>query len=152
MPRFETGNVVVAFTTAAKLDDGQDMASLGHSPAWRELQEHVIDCASRLEPRGMSMVAYAAARLVWGDRQLLSGLAASGTRRASDFGATDIAKGTWAFAKLRFVSEPPAKEFWSVVAREAERTISGARFVDISMMSWAFAMTGYGSPGFFSAV
>lgn len=152
LPRFETGNVVVAFTTAAKLDGGKDGASLEHSPWWPALQERVIECAASLEPRGMSMVAYAAARLMFGDPRLLSALASSGSRRASDFGATDVAKGTWAFAKLRYVVEPIAKDFWNVMAREADRTVRGARFVDVSMMAWAFAITGFGNTGIFAAV
>lgn len=152
LPRFEMGNVVVAFTTAAKLDEGKEMASLEHSPAWPLLQEKVIESAPQLEPRGMSMVAYAAARLMWGDERLLEGLATSGVRRVSDFGATDVAKATWAFAKLRFVEEPAAREFWRVALPEAERAIRGARFVDVSMIAWAFAITRLGNNGLFAAV
>lgn len=150
--RFDTGNVVIAFTCAAKLDDGHDMSTLEPSPAWSALQERLIFCAEGLEPRGMSMSAYAAAKLMWGDEPLLVGLAHAGSRRAAGFGATDIAKSCWAFAKLRFVAEPAAEAFWRVIAREAERTLRTARFVDISMISWAFGLTGYGDQAFFSEI
>ncbi|CAE8738489.1 unnamed protein product, partial [Polarella glacialis] len=36
--RFDVGNVVVAFTCAAKLDDGQNMATLDPHSAWKTLK------------------------------------------------------------------------------------------------------------------
>lgn len=150
--RFDPGNVVIAFTTAAKLDDGKDMATLEPFPAWSALQERLIDCAESLEPRGMSMTAYAAARLVWGDEELFTRLARAGTRRAADAGGTDVAKGTWAFAKLRFIDEPAADSFWTAMAREGERAVRNARFVDVSMIAWAFGLTGRGTHSLFEEV
>merc|ERR1712216_1056699 len=87
---------------------------------------------------------------MWGNKSLLAALAEAGARRSSDFGPTDIAKGCWAFSKLRFVSEPVAMDFWSAMSREAPRTVRSARFVDVSMMAWAFAMTGYVNNDFFA--
>eukprot|EP00927_Polykrikos_kofoidii_P059451 TRINITY_DN54600_c0_g1_i1.p1 TRINITY_DN54600_c0_g1~~TRINITY_DN54600_c0_g1_i1.p1 ORF type:complete len:536 (+),score=92.35 TRINITY_DN54600_c0_g1_i1:162-1610(+) len=150
--RFDTGNVVVAFTTAAKLDAGQDMHTLVPVKTWDSLRERLLECADVLEPRGMSMCAYAAAKLSCGDLPLLTSLARVGARRAMDFGPTDVAKGCWAFAKLRFVEEKDAAGFWINVTREAERTIRGARFVDVSMMAWACAMTDQGHDGMFSVI
>merc|ERR1719506_2429875 len=98
------------------------------------------------------MVAYAAARLMWGDERLLLALASSGARRASDFGPTDIAKGCWAFSKLRYVSDPMAVQFWQAMAQEAPRVVKSARFVDVSMMAWAFSITDYVNNDFFAEV
>mmetsp|Transcript_82918 Transcript_82918/g.243107 ORF Transcript_82918/g.243107 Transcript_82918/m.243107 type:complete len:442 (+) Transcript_82918:104-1429(+) len=152
LPRFDVGNVVIAFTTAAKLDDGHDMATLLPFPAWNALRDRLIDCAESLEPRGMSMSAYAAARFVWGDEELFARLARAGTRRAADAGPTDIAKGVWAFAKLRFVDEPFSVDFWTAMTREAARGVRNARFVDVSMIAWAFSMVGCGNRGLFEEV
>mmetsp|Transcript_65528 Transcript_65528/g.207083 ORF Transcript_65528/g.207083 Transcript_65528/m.207083 type:complete len:438 (-) Transcript_65528:86-1399(-) len=152
LARFDIGNIVIAVTCAAKLDDGKDMATLEPFPAWAALQERLVDCAESLEPRGMSMTAYAAARMVWGDEELFDRLARAGTRRAPDAGGTDIAKGTWAFAKLRFVEEPTAASFWTAMAREAERGVRNARFVDVSMIAWAFSTTERGTRSLFEEV
>ena len=40
-----------------------------------------------------------------------------------------------AFAKLRFVEEDAAARFWEATACVADKVISGARFVDISMIT-----------------
>lgn len=152
LARFDIGNVVVAFTCAAKLDDGKDMATLTPSPAWVALRGRLVACAEELEPRGMSMCAYAAAKMMCGDDPLLTGLARAGTRRVTAFGATDVAKSCWAFAKLRYVQEPLAESFWGAVAKEAERTLSGGRFVDVSMTAWAFAMADVRNPKLFAEV
>lgn len=143
--QFDTGNVVIALACAAKLDVGNEMGGFVHSAAWTTLQERLVDCVETLEPRGMSMSAYAAARLMWGEHRLLDGLARVGTRRALDFGSIDVAKGCWAFAKLRFVAEETAVNFWRAMAEQAPRVVNSGRFVDTSMMAWAFAMTGCGT-------
>ncbi|CAE7398313.1 unnamed protein product, partial [Symbiodinium sp. CCMP2456] len=62
LPRFDIGNLVVAFTSAAKFEEGCDM-----NPSWSGLLERLLDSAEFLEPRGLSMTAYAAAKLVFGD-------------------------------------------------------------------------------------
>lgn len=152
LARFDIGSVVVAFTCAAKLDDGNDMATLTPSPAWASLRGRLVACAEELEPRGMSMCAYAAAKMMCGDEPLLTGLARAGTRRTTAFGATDVAKSCWAFAKLRYVQEPLAESFWGAVAKEADRTLSGGRFVDVSMTAWAFATAGVRNPKLFAEV
>eukprot|EP00929_Paragymnodinium_shiwhaense_P028574 TRINITY_DN16540_c0_g1_i1.p1 TRINITY_DN16540_c0_g1~~TRINITY_DN16540_c0_g1_i1.p1 ORF type:complete len:442 (-),score=85.36 TRINITY_DN16540_c0_g1_i1:21-1346(-) len=149
---FDIGNVVVAFTVAAKTDEGRDMATLEPAPAWDALRARLTDCAHLLEPRGMSMCAYAAAKLLCGGDELLASLARSGAKRAADFGTTDLAKSCWAFAKLRYLDEVDAAAFWASVAPEAESRCRGARFVDVSMIAWAFAMTGCGTPGIYAQV
>ncbi|CAE7239326.1 unnamed protein product, partial [Symbiodinium natans] len=146
LARFDIGNLVVAFTSAAKFEDGCDTHS-----AWPGLLERLLETADFLEPRGLSMTAYAAAKLVFGDDRFLAPLAEASVRRASRFGATDVAKACWAFAKLRFVEEPPARSFWQAMAEPAVRNIPGARFVDVSMICWAFAATDQASPAVFEA-
>lgn len=152
LPGYDTGSVVVAFTSAAKLDSGRDMTTLWPQAPWLALQERLVECADELEPRGMSMVAYAAAKLMWGDSRLLHRLARAGLRRVQDFGATDVSKSTWAFAKLRFVAEPLAHDFWKAVAREAPSKIRAGRFVDTSMTAWAFATADWKDDQVFAAV
>jgi len=36
--------------------------------------------------------------------------------------------------------------------READRVVRNARFVDVSMLAWAFSTTGYGPPGFWAEI
>ncbi|CAE7825712.1 unnamed protein product, partial [Symbiodinium sp. CCMP2592] len=146
LPRFDIGNLVVAFTSAAKFEECCDM-----HPSWSGLLERLLDSAEFLEPRGLSMTAYAAAKLVFGDDRLLVPLATASVRQAPRFGATDVAKACWAFAKLRFVEEPSARSFWQAMAEPASRNIPGARFVDVSMICWAFAATDQVSPAVFEA-
>ena len=52
------------------------------------------------------MVAYATARLMWGNEGLLVALARAGARRSSDFGPTDIAKGCCARQTTTFPATP----------------------------------------------
>ncbi|OLQ04451.1 hypothetical protein AK812_SmicGene12457 [Symbiodinium microadriaticum] len=102
LPRFDIGNLVVAFTSAAKFEEGCDM-----HPSWSGLLERLLD--------------------------------------------SDVAKACWAFAKLRFVEEPSARSFWQAMVEPASRRIPGARFVDVSMICWAFAATDQVSPAVFEA-
>eukprot|EP00913_Durusdinium_trenchii_P033157 g31040.t1 len=90
LPHFDTGNLVVFY----------------------EVVERLLSSMDFLEPRGLSMLAYSAAKLLYGDHRLLSQLSACSCRCCHRFGATDVAKATWAFAKLRFVEEEMAQEFW----------------------------------------
>ncbi|CAL1138430.1 unnamed protein product [Cladocopium goreaui] len=137
LPRFDTGNLVVAFTTAAKVDEG---GSEIHQEIFLELVERLLSSVESLEPRGLSMTAYSAAKLLFGDHRLWSQLSAASCRCCHRFGATDVAKATWAFAKLRFVDEMP--EFWQCMVEPAIAALrTGARFVDVSMIAWAFAST-----------
>ncbi|CAJ1424661.1 unnamed protein product [Effrenium voratum] len=140
--RFDVGNVVVAFTCAAKVDEGEVALGFG----LLALVERLMAALDQLEPRGLSMTAYSAAKLGFGDPRLLTQLALQSCRKAKSFGATDVAKATWAFAKLRFVEEEPAQQFWRAMAAPALATLKGgARFVDVSMTAWAFASSGWAS-------
>ncbi|CAK8986639.1 unnamed protein product [Durusdinium trenchii] len=108
LPHFDTGNLVVAFTSAAKIDEG---AAENLPEVFYEVVERLLSSMDFLEPRGLSMLAYSAAKLLYGDHRLLSQLSACSCRCCHRFGATDVAKATWAFAKLRFVEEEMAQEF-----------------------------------------
>lgn len=56
----------MAFTSAAKLDEGTD-----HMPQeiFLELYERLLAQVELLEPRGLSMTAYSAAKLLFGDER-----------------------------------------------------------------------------------
>lgn len=147
LPRFDTGNLVVAFTSCAKLEEGGwEM----HSEIFLELVERLLGCIDSLEPRGLSMTAYSAAKLLFGDYRLWSQLSAASCRCSQRFGATDVAKATWAFAKLRFVEEMP--DFWQCMVEPAIVACRGARFVDVSMIAWAFASTNQATPALMEEV
>eukprot|EP00434_Breviolum_minutum_P029421 symbB.v1.2.026017.t1/scaffold2529.1/size77954/5 len=147
LPRFDTGNLVVAFTSCAKLEEGGwEM----HSEIFLELVERLLGCIDSLEPRGLSMTAYSAAKLLFGDHRLWSQLSAASCRCSQRFGATDVAKATWALAKLRFVEEMP--DFWQCMVEPAIVACRGARFVDMSMIAWAFASTNQATPALMEEV
>jgi len=138
--RFDAGNVVIALASLPKLAGARGLESFCQHLGWVELEERVSSCIQRLEPRGLAMVSYAAARLRWRDQSLLEAIIAAAEKRIGDFGSTDIAKLSWSLAKLCILD--PAKNLWASLAKEGSRKCCTGSFIDISMIAWAFASIG----------
>ncbi|OLP86504.1 Hemicentin-1 [Symbiodinium microadriaticum] len=140
LARFDEGSLVIAFCTGAKLV-GERLPS---GPTWKALQEKLHQAIARLEPRGLSMVAYASAKLAWREEAFLLDLASESTKKAAHFGPTDVAKICWGFTKLEMVQQVP--DFWTAMETVVQRKVQEARHVDLSMIVWAFGMAERGSP------
>lgn len=140
--RFDAGNTVISIAQMPKVMGGQVLNGFGMDAAWIDLQDHARRAVSRLEPRGLSMLAYAYARIGgWDDRDLLRVLLDKALARMADFGPTDAAKLAWVLAKLGLGQE--VRELWASLSRQAAmRICSSGRFIDISMTAWAFAKAG----------
>eukprot|EP00927_Polykrikos_kofoidii_P016245 TRINITY_DN17321_c0_g1_i1.p1 TRINITY_DN17321_c0_g1~~TRINITY_DN17321_c0_g1_i1.p1 ORF type:complete len:1699 (-),score=318.54 TRINITY_DN17321_c0_g1_i1:1384-6480(-) len=149
---FDVGNTVVALSCGAKfVDERTGAGALKAYPVWDSLVSQVLQCAGALEPRGLSMVAYAAAKLAWRDERVLRALAVAGIQRATDFGVTDIAKICWGFAKFNFVDEAPS-DFWPSMEAEVKRKAALGKTTDLSMIAWSFATAGAGDNAMYASV
>ena len=60
--RFDAGNIVITVAQIPKVH-GDNFQAFAQSKAWLELQSRMRRALGRLEPRGLSMIAYALARL-----------------------------------------------------------------------------------------
>lgn len=138
----DAGNIVIAFAQIPKVAGGEKLSSYSQDVVWIALQERVRRVVSQLEPRGLSMLAYALARLPgWYDEELVMDVLDRSLPRMSDFGPTDAAKLAWVLAKLQIKER--ARDLWAALAKEAAKKIcSSGRFIDISMTAWAFAKAG----------
>eukprot|EP00927_Polykrikos_kofoidii_P028628 TRINITY_DN24951_c0_g1_i1.p1 TRINITY_DN24951_c0_g1~~TRINITY_DN24951_c0_g1_i1.p1 ORF type:complete len:1007 (+),score=138.54 TRINITY_DN24951_c0_g1_i1:36-3056(+) len=151
--KFDPGNAVVAFAQAAKiLEERSSIKDLEVYPVWTLLLNQLVDFAPRLEPRGLSMIAYSSAKLLCNNDALLAALVAAGTRRSSDFSATDIAKMSWAFAKFGLVDEEESEAFWLALADAVPSKICGGSAVDLSMLIWSFASVFVGDEAMFRGI
>lgn len=141
---FDAGNVVIAVAQIPKVagEDGPAILFERQDGTWLELQERARRVISRLEPRGLSMLAYALARIRgWRDEAFLAKLLDKCLEKITSFGPTDAAKLAWVLAKLEITEG--SEELWAALTREAARKIcSSGRFIDISMTAWAFAKAG----------
>jgi len=138
--RFDAGNVVITVAQIPKVADKAEMEHFCNQPA--DLHERMRRAVGRLEPRGLSMMAYALARIHgWRDEDLISEVLEASLKRIGDFGPTDTAKLAWVLAKLQIKDK--ARELWVALSKEATRKIcTSGRFIDISMTAWAFAKAG----------
>ncbi|CAK9066509.1 unnamed protein product [Durusdinium trenchii] len=127
---FDAGNTVIAVAQIPKV-----------SQAWQELQRRMHSSVARLEPRGLSMLAYALARMKgFEDPVLLTAVLDRSVTKMPDFGPTDAAKLAWVLAKLQIRER---SDLWVALSKEAARKIcDSGRFIDISMTAWAFAKAG----------
>mmetsp|Transcript_48043 Transcript_48043/g.135739 ORF Transcript_48043/g.135739 Transcript_48043/m.135739 type:complete len:963 (+) Transcript_48043:131-3019(+) len=139
---FDAGNIVITFAQIPKVAGDHGVESFSQHRAWYDLQERVRRCVVRLEPRGLSMLAYALARLRgWRDEELIMAVLNASLKRIDDFGPTDAAKLSWTLAKLEISTS--ASALWAGLSKVAAKTIcSSGRFIDISMTAWAFAKAG----------
>ncbi|CAJ1425286.1 unnamed protein product, partial [Effrenium voratum] len=135
---FDAGNTVIAVAQIPKIN--QDCPLFQHR-TWHELQKRAHGSIQRLEPRGLSMLAYALARIKdWEDPDLLRALLDRSLEKMEDFGPTDAAKLAWVLAKLQIRERG---DLWVALSKEAARKIcTSGRFIDISMTAWAFAKAG----------
>eukprot|EP00445_Apocalathium_hangoei_P015348 CAMPEP_0203877280 /NCGR_PEP_ID=MMETSP0359-20131031/21896_1 /ASSEMBLY_ACC=CAM_ASM_000338 /TAXON_ID=268821 /ORGANISM="Scrippsiella Hangoei, Strain SHTV-5" /LENGTH=942 /DNA_ID=CAMNT_0050796211 /DNA_START=34 /DNA_END=2859 /DNA_ORIENTATION=+ len=142
LARFDAGNVVITVAQIPKVAGDQDLGHRSQDPAWLELQDRMHRAVSRLEPRGLSMLAYALARIRgWRDDKLIVEVLEASKKRITDFGPTDTAKLAWVLAKLQIKEQ--AQELWIALSKEAAKKIcTSGRFIDISMTAWAFAKAG----------
>ncbi|CAJ1368050.1 unnamed protein product [Effrenium voratum] len=147
LPDFDEGSLVIAFCVGAKLVDERSLASVASLPVWASLQQRLRDATHRLEPRGLSMVAYACAKMAWREEAFLRDVAAASTKKAPDFGSTDIAKICWAYAKLDFVAE--ASELWAAMGQVLQK-VHLSRHVDLSMIFWAFSTARQGDAALYA--
>ncbi|CAJ1454512.1 unnamed protein product, partial [Effrenium voratum] len=147
LPDFDEGSLVIAFCVGAKLVDERSLASVASLPVWASLQQRLRDATHRLEPRGLSMVAYACAKMAWREEAFLRDVAAASTKKAPDFGSTDIAKICWAYAKLDFVAE--ASELWAAMGQVLQK-VHLSRHVDLSMIAWAFSTARQGDAALYA--
>lgn len=138
--RFDAGNLVIALAELPKLLEGRGPEFVTEQRAFGLLAERVIRAVPRLEPRGLSMVTYAAARLHWQDRSLIAAVVAAAPGKMPAFGPTDVAKLAWSFSKMGIKEE--AREIWALLSKEAAKKCYGGSFIDISMIAWAFASSG----------
>eukprot|EP00930_Biecheleria_cincta_P028774 TRINITY_DN20056_c0_g1_i3.p1 TRINITY_DN20056_c0_g1~~TRINITY_DN20056_c0_g1_i3.p1 ORF type:complete len:917 (+),score=146.43 TRINITY_DN20056_c0_g1_i3:83-2833(+) len=139
--RFDAGNTVIAVAQIPKVQGPRSLRAFSNSFAWQELQRRMYSSLTRLEPRGLSMLAYALARLEdFEDSTLLEAVLDKSLARMDDFGPTDAAKLAWVMAKGQMKHRG---DLWAALSREATRKIcSSGRFIDISMTAWAFAKAG----------
>mmetsp|Transcript_28164 Transcript_28164/g.50840 ORF Transcript_28164/g.50840 Transcript_28164/m.50840 type:complete len:971 (-) Transcript_28164:50-2962(-) len=139
--RFDAGNTVIAMAQLPKVAPEGSLATVSHHPAWLDLQKRMHSSVSRLEPRGLSMLVYAIARLRdWEDPLLTQAVLDRSLLRIDDFGPTDSAKLAWVLAKLQIRDRG---DLWAALSREAAKKIcNSGRFIDISMTAWAFAKAG----------
>eukprot|EP00439_Symbiodinium_sp_Y106_P050923 s3564_g6.t1 len=140
--RFDAGNTVIAVAQIPKVEqDPSQLLPFWQNRAWMALQNRVKSSMSRLEPRGLSMLAYALARIKdWEDPSMLQALLDKSLARIDDFGPTDAAKLAWVLAKLQIRERG---DLWIALSKEAARKIcNSGRFIDISMTAWAFAKAG----------
>lgn len=142
---FDPGNAVVAFCQASKLVDEGMGARLCAYGVWRILLAQLKQCAEVLEPRGLSMLSYSCAKLDLEDTELLESLAATGVRRARDFGIMDIAKMCWGLAKMGVQQV----SFWRAMEAEVLVQKHQGREHDLSMIVWSFATAGHGCEDLF---
>lgn len=142
LARFDVGNVVIAIAQMPKVSGLASFEHLVHHRSWRALQERAHQAVPRLEPRGLSMVAYAIARIPgFKDDVLVTKLLDASLKRIGAFGPTDVAKLAWVLAKLQIKED--ARDLWDALGKEASKKIcSSGRFLDISMTAWAFAKAG----------
>lgn len=140
--RFDAGNVVITIAQIPKVVGDENLEQFAQHRVWLELQDRARHAVVRLEPRGLSMLAYALARIRgWRDDELIMAVLAASLERIAEFGPTDIAKLAWVLAKLQITDR--ARELWSALSKEAARKIcTSGRFIDISMTAWAFAKAG----------
>jgi len=140
--RFDAGNVVITIAQIPKIAGEEGMDTVSKHRVWFELQERVRRAVGRLEPRGLSMLAYALARLRgWRDEELIMAVLDASLKRIADFGPTDAAKLSWTLAKFQITDH--ARDLWAALSKEAAKKIcSSGRFIDISMTAWAFAKAG----------
>ncbi|CAK9046284.1 unnamed protein product, partial [Durusdinium trenchii] len=148
LAKFDEGTLVIALCTGAKLVDERSLSSISSHAAWVTLVERVHGAIPCLEPRGLSMAAYACAKLALNKDALLSELADCSVRKAADFSSTDVAKICWAFAKLDFVQE--ALAFWKEMAQVVLHKVGTARHVELSMIAWAFGTAQQGTSAMYA--
>lgn len=139
--RFDAGNTIIAMAQLPKVAPDSSLAAVRDHPAWVELQKRLHSSVSRLEPRGLSMLVYAIARLRdWEDPVLTNAVLDRSLLRMDDFGPTDSAKLAWVLAKLQIRDRG---DLWAALSREAAKKIcNSGKFIDISMTAWAFAKAG----------
>jgi len=140
--RFDAGNVIITVAQIPKVVGDQEADAYSQHRVWPQLQERMHRSVTRLEPRGLSMLAYALARLRgWRDEELIRAVLHASLKRISDFGPTDAAKLAWTLATLRI--KEGVQELWVALSKESAKKIcSSGRFIDISMTAWAFAKAG----------
>eukprot|EP00928_Gymnodinium_smaydae_P030781 TRINITY_DN22788_c0_g7_i1.p1 TRINITY_DN22788_c0_g7~~TRINITY_DN22788_c0_g7_i1.p1 ORF type:complete len:992 (+),score=211.28 TRINITY_DN22788_c0_g7_i1:60-2978(+) len=142
LARFDVGNVIIAVAQIPKAGGEKGLGDYERHRTWMELVERMHQSVPRLEPRGLSMLAYAIPRIAgWRDEELLGKVIDASLRKINDFGPTDAAKLAWVLAKLQITER--ARDLWAALAKEAAKKIcSSLRFLDISMTAWAFAKAG----------
>ncbi|CAK9040017.1 Casein kinase I, partial [Durusdinium trenchii] len=138
---FDAGNTVIAVAQIPKVSQDQSLEVFRENRAWQELQRRMHSSVARLEPRGLSMLAYALARMKgFEDPVLLTAVLDRSVTKMPDFGPTDAAKLAWVLAKLQIRER---SDLWVALSKEAARKIcDSGRFIDISMTAWAFAKAG----------
>eukprot|EP00929_Paragymnodinium_shiwhaense_P092186 TRINITY_DN52061_c0_g1_i1.p1 TRINITY_DN52061_c0_g1~~TRINITY_DN52061_c0_g1_i1.p1 ORF type:complete len:963 (+),score=176.68 TRINITY_DN52061_c0_g1_i1:124-3012(+) len=142
LQRFDAGNTVIAVAQIPKvLQHGETMERYLGERAWLELVERMHSSVVRLEPRGLSMLAYALVRIPgFHDEPLQKTVLDASLKKIESFGPTDTAKLAWTCAKLQVRDRG---DLWSALAKEAAKKIATSdRFIDISMTAWAFAKAG----------
>eukprot|EP00927_Polykrikos_kofoidii_P031259 TRINITY_DN26908_c0_g1_i1.p1 TRINITY_DN26908_c0_g1~~TRINITY_DN26908_c0_g1_i1.p1 ORF type:complete len:980 (+),score=206.02 TRINITY_DN26908_c0_g1_i1:74-3013(+) len=141
LKRFDAGNTVIAVAQIPKVLEDRGLAAYTDSRVWLELQERLQRAVVRLEPRGLSMLAYAVARLPnWRDDALIRNVLDMSLKRMADFGPTDTAKLAWVMAKLNITERG---DLWVALSKQAAKKIcTSGRFIDISMTAWSFAKAG----------
>eukprot|EP00403_Amphidinium_massartii_P012322 CAMPEP_0178409162 /NCGR_PEP_ID=MMETSP0689_2-20121128/20320_1 /TAXON_ID=160604 /ORGANISM="Amphidinium massartii, Strain CS-259" /LENGTH=962 /DNA_ID=CAMNT_0020030295 /DNA_START=43 /DNA_END=2931 /DNA_ORIENTATION=+ len=142
--QFDAGNVIIAVAQIPKVPTDRNLAPFQDHRVWMELQDRMRKSVCRLEPRGLSMLAYALARMEgWRDDELIASVLQSSLKHMLNFGPTDAAKLAWSLAKLNMGES--AQEVWAALSKEAAKKIcASGRFIDISMTAWAFAKAGKG--------
>lgn len=147
---FDEGSLVIALCTGAKMVDDRSFSSLSSNHTWLLLHDRLCEAIPRLEPRGLSMVAYAIAKLGENKEVMLAELARVSILKAADFSATDVAKICWAFSKLDFIDG--ALNFWKEMANVVLKQVATARHVELSMIAWAFGTAQQGHPAMYAEI
>eukprot|EP00435_Cladocopium_sp_Y103_P032882 s453_g8.t1 len=141
LPHFDVGNVVLAFTAAARVVDERTLSTLRFGyPAWNSLLSRVRDCVACLEPRGLAMVAHSAAKLGHKEMALWLELTRCASAKIEALTSSDLAKLCWAVSKLDLANEFP--DFWQTMEDAVICAVASAQSVDLSMLAWAFGTAG----------
>ncbi|CAL1131286.1 unnamed protein product [Cladocopium goreaui] len=141
LPHFDVGNVVLAFTAAARVVEERTLSTLRFGyPAWNSLLARVRDCVPCLEPRGLAMVAHSAAKLGHKEMALWLELTRCASAKTEALTSSDLAKLCWAVSKLDLTNEFP--DFWQTMEDAVICAASNAQSVDLSMLAWAFGNAG----------
>ncbi|KAJ1458155.1 hypothetical protein M885DRAFT_614507 [Pelagophyceae sp. CCMP2097] len=93
------------------------------------------EAAPRLEPRGLSNVVWAAAKLKVDDDALYDAVSRAAERKAPQFAAQALSNTAWAFA----TAERASPQLFESLARAAKRQLPTFKPQELSNMAWAFA-------------